>query len=122
MAQMRKNTREAAGSRQGLGREKQAIRIGEYKLPGAKDIALEKNVRAGARKRKCSESRSYVDIVYNQTQGQRDLKSNQEWTHSDKDQMGSERNQFLLGCSEGEGGSHDSFTLSSGPVLRPLLI
>lgn len=91
---------------QGVRRNREAIGIGEYKLPGAQAIALEKNVRAGARKSKCKESSSDVDIVCNQREGQRD----REWTRSNKDHMGVERNHLLLDCFEGEGGSHDSFT------------
>lgn len=90
-----------------MRRNREAISIWEYKRPGAQAItALENNVRAGARKRKCKASSSDVDIVRNQREGQRDP----EWTRSNKDQMGVERNHLLLDCFEGEGGSHDSFT------------
>lgn len=63
---------------------------------------MEKNVRAGARKKKWNVTRDYLAIVRNQSQGHRDLGSCQERTSSLKDQVGAERSNLLLDCSDGE--------------------
>lgn len=98
--------------KQGVKINGEAIGIGEYQLPGARAIALEKNVRAGAGKRRCKEPSSDVGVVCNPSEGQRD----QAWTRSNEDHLGVElgskeaNGNWLLDCFEGEKGSHDSFT------------